>query len=166
MGKIREGANRATPSEAASFVEEVDRLEQDRENRLDQIDAEFKKKKRDLNKSINSDIKAVCDEAKKVGVQKGVIKAIVASQKRMRKHSEALEAAKEKAADSLDALEDEQRDFAKDIVQALGDDFAGFGLGAAAVEKANGKPKQPDAAGIAAEMSKQDAAKGAAAAKH
>jgi hypothetical protein len=150
MAKILDGRNRATAEEAASFCEEVDRMEQDRENRLDQLDAEFKKKKRDLNKSVNSDITAILADAKKVGVKKGVIKAIVNSQKRIRKHSEALESAKDKAADSIDALESDDRDFAVDIVTALGDDFAGFGLGAAAVgrESGNGKAPEPDTAGI------------------
>lgn len=162
MGKVREGANRATPSEAASFVEEIDRFEQDYENRADQLDAEYKKKKRDLRKSIKSDIDAVLAEAKKQGVKKGVVRAIVDGQKRLRLAQEKLADAKGKANDGIDALEAEERDFAVDIVKALGDDFAGFGLGQAAVEKANGKPKEPDAAGIAKEMAKQDAAKGSA----
>lgn len=147
MARILEGggANRASAEEAASFVQEVDRMEQDRENRLAQLDADFKKKKRDLNKSVNADIKAVVDDAKKVGVNKGVIKTIVASQKRIRKHSEALVSAKEKAADSLGELESDDSEFAVDIVKALGDDFAGFGLGAAAVERENGTvEKQAD----------------------
>lgn len=159
MGKIREGANRASPSEAASFVEEIDRLEQDRERRLDQLDAEFKKKKRDLNKSIKSDIVAILDEAKKQGVKKAVIRAIVDGQKRLRKFEEKLAEAKEKANDGLHVLEPEERDYAVDIVKALGDDFAGFGLGAAAVERE--QPKQPDAAGIASAMEKQKPGKAA-----
>lgn len=153
MAVVREGANRATPSEAASFVEEVDRIEQDRENRLDQLDAEFKQKKRALRKSIQSDIDSVLSEAKKQGVKKGVVRAIVDGQKRLRAANEKLASAKEKASDGIHKLEQEEQDFAVDIVKALGDDFAGFGLGAAAVEREDKKPK-PDTAGIVAEASK------------
>lgn len=135
MPTIREGANRASPSEAASYVEEYDRMEQDRENRLAQLDAEFKQKKRDLNKSIDADQKAILEEAKRFGVKKGVIRAIVGGQKRIRKFEEGLEAAKQKASDGIHELESEEQEFAVDIVKALGEDFAGFGLGAAAVKR-------------------------------
>lgn len=156
--KTHDRPNRASPSEAASFVEEIDRSEQDYESRADQLDAEFKQKKRALRKAVQSDIDAVLSEAKKQGVKKGVVRAIVDGQKRLRAAQEKLSSAKEKASDGIHKLDQEEQDFAVDIVKALGDDFAGFGLGAAAVEreeaKPNGRRKKPDTAGIVAEANK------------
>jgi len=160
--KILEGRNRATPSEAASFVEEFDRFEQERERKLAEIDAEFKKQKRALNKEINSEQKSLCEDAKKVGVKKGIIRAIAGGQKRIRKFTEQLEEAKDSASGSIDELEADDAEFAVDILTALGSDFAGFGLGAAAVaregddEKPANGGKDPIAA--AAEAAWQDAA--------
>lgn len=162
---VHQRPNRASPSEAGSFVDEYDRLEQDRESRLAQIDADFKQKKRDLNKSVNGDQKAILAEAKKQGVTKAVVRAIANGQKRIRKHTEALQDAKSKAADGIDALETDDRDFAVDIVTALGEDFAGFGLGKAAVDQEQAdKPAGPDAAGIAAVLDAADEAMAAKAA--
>jgi len=135
MPKVHEGANRATESEAASFADELDRMEQDRENRLAQLDADYKQKKRALNKSVNSDQAAIYADAKKVGVKKGVLSAIVNGQRRIRKYEEGLAGAREKAVSAIDEMEDEDRSYARGIVEALGADFAGFGLGAAAVAK-------------------------------
>lgn len=154
--KTHERPNRASPSEAASFVEEIDRYEQNYENKAADLDAEFKQKKRALRKTIQADIDSVLSEAKKQGVKKGVVRAIVDGQKRLRAANEKLASAKEKASDGIHKLEQEEQDFAVDIVKALGDDFAGFGLGAAAVEREDKKPrrKKPDTAGIVAEASK------------
>jgi hypothetical protein len=140
MAKIHERPNRASPSEAASFVEEVDRLEQGREEQLRVLDAEFKVKKRAINKKVNDDQKAILADAKKQGVNKGVIRALADGQAGIRKASEKLETAREKASDRLDGLEDEDRDYAVDIHKALGVDFASFGLGAAAVEREEPAP--------------------------
>ncbi|MCV0395445.1 MAG: hypothetical protein K5872_22115 [Rhizobiaceae bacterium] len=140
MARILEGRNRATPEEAASFVNELDRIEQEREVKLAELDAEFKRKKRELNKKYDGDQSSLYDDAKKQGVAKGILKAIVKGQARIRKAEEAVEAAQEKARDGLDNLEEENSDFAVDIVAALGDDFAGFGLGAAAVEREKEQP--------------------------
>ncbi|TIX56790.1 MAG: hypothetical protein E5V25_27925, partial [Mesorhizobium sp.] len=68
MTKIHERPNRASPSEAGSFVEEFDRLEQDREEKIRALDAEFKVKKRAIQKSINDDQKEILEDAKKHGV--------------------------------------------------------------------------------------------------
>jgi len=164
MPKVHEGANRATESEAASFADELDRMEQDRENRLAQIDAEFKRKKRDLNKSINSDQAAIYADAKKVGVKKGVLSAIVNGQRRIRKYEEGLAGAREKAVSAIDELEDEDRSYARGIVEALGADFAGFGLGAAAVAADVTKPNgvDPVAAAAAKAWGEEDAPPAAA----
>ncbi len=150
MTRIHEGANRATESEAASFAEEIDRMEQDRENRLAQLDAEFKQKKRALNKSVSSDQKAIYSDAKKVGVKKAVLSAIVDGQRRIRKYQEKLAGAKEAASDGINALEDDDQPYAKGIIEALGDDFAGFGLGAAAVVREDSKPNGTDPVAAAA----------------
>lgn len=131
MTKIHERPNRASPSEAGSFVEEFDRLEQDRETKLAALDAEFKAKKRAINKEINEDQQEILADGKKQGVNKGVIRAIVDQQRLKRKAQSMLERAEEK----VDGLEEDDREFAVDIRTALGDDFSSFGLGAAAVER-------------------------------
>lgn len=131
MTTIHERPNRASPSEAGSFVEEFDRLEQDREAKLAALDAEFKTKKRAIQKAVNEEQKEILEDAKKQGVNKGVIRAIVDQQRLKRKAQAIIERAEEK----VDGLEDDDREFAVDIRQALGDDFASFGLGAAAVER-------------------------------
>lgn len=135
MARVLEGRNRASASEAASFAEELDRLEQEREVKLADLDAEFKAKKLKVNKQYNGDQSAIYEDAKKVGVAKGNLRAIVAGQKGIRKTTDALENAKERARDKVEALESDERDFTVDIITALGRDFADFGLGAAAVER-------------------------------
>ena len=131
MAKIHERPNRATPSEAASFIEEFDRIEQDREEKLRLLDVDFKAKKRAIQKAANDDQKSILEDAKKQGVNKGVVRAIVDAQKLKRK-AEAMAA---RAENKIDGLEEDDRDFAIDIRTALGDDFASFGLGAAAVSR-------------------------------
>lgn len=144
MARVLEGRNRATPDEAASFAEEIDRIEQNREVKLAEIDAEFKKRKRDANKSFNGDQESIYADAKKQGVAKGTLRAIIIGQARIRKAQEKVLSAKEAARDGLDGLEAEARDQAVDIVKALGDDFSGFGLGAAAVKREKpAKEKKP-----------------------
>lgn len=141
MARVLEGRNRATADEAASFVDEFDRLEQERERKLDELDAEFKAKKREVNSKINGEQKSILTDAKKVGVKKGVIRALADPQKRRRKAQEDLERAIEKADEAIEALEAEDQDFAKDIRKALGDDFASLPLGAAAVEREEARPE-------------------------
>ncbi|TIT39614.1 MAG: hypothetical protein E5W76_18865 [Mesorhizobium sp.] len=131
MTKVHERPNRATPSEAASFIEEFDRIEQDREEKIRQLDADFKVKKRAIQKIANDDQKSILEDAKKQGVSKGIVRAIADAQKLRRK----AEALADRAENKLDSLEDDDRDFAVDIRTALGDDFASFGLGAAAVSR-------------------------------
>ena len=166
MARVLEGRNRASADEAASFASEIDRIEQQREVKLAELDAEFKKRKRDLNKQLDGDQAAIYQDAKGQGVAKGTLRAIINGQARIRKAEENVESAKSKAADGLNNLEDEARDQAVDIVKALGNDFAGFGLGAAAVDAAD-KPKKkgpdPVAKAAADAWDKEEAAK---AAKH
>jgi hypothetical protein len=135
---IESGANRATASEAASFVDEFDRLERDREEQLRKLDAEFKAKKRAINSKVNEDQRSILTDAKKVGVNKGVIRALADPNKRRRKAQYDLQRADDRAEEAIDALEPDDRDYAIDIREALGEDFASFGLGAAAVEREDG----------------------------
>lgn len=161
MARVLEGRNRANASEAASFVEEFDRLEQEREVKLAALDAEFKQKKREINKGFNNDQKSILDDAKKVGVKKGVIRALADPQKKRRKAMEAYEAANERADDAIDGLEDEDQQFAIDIREALGDDFAGLPLGQAAVHREEGEseqdPNTPDPIAAAADKAWSEA---------
>jgi flagellar biosynthesis/type III secretory pathway protein FliH len=167
MARILEGRNRASAEEAASFAAEIDRIEQAREAKIAELDAEFKKRKRDLHKQFDGDQASIYDDAKKQGVAKGTLKAIIAGQSRIRKAEEKVEAAKEAARDGLDNLEDEARDQAVDIVKALGADFAGFGLGAAAVERAEQPADGTDPVAAAADRAWNEAdPKKGKAAKH
>ena len=167
MARVLEGRNRATATEAASFVEEFDRLEQVREVKLAELDAEFKKKKRDINKGINADQKGILEDAKKMGVKKGVIRALADPQKKRRKAQEMLETADGRADDAIDALEEDDQVFAKDIREALGEDFAGLPLGKAAVTREGGETKQdPATAAIVKSFADGKAEKAAKAAKH
>lgn len=156
MARVLEGRNRANPQEAATFVDEFDRLEQEREVKLHELDNKFKADKRTLNKKYNEDQKAILKDAKTVGVPKGVVRGIADGQKAIRKHTEALANAKEKAVDRIDQLEAEQRSQAVDIVQALGENFAGFGLGAAAVQAEKGRSDNPNPVAEAAAKAWKD----------
>ena len=140
MAKIHAGSNVATNEEAASFVSEMDRVEQDRENRLHQIDIEYKAKKLAVHQSANAEIKAQLEDAKKVGLAKGTLKLIVNENKALRKAQETLDRRQEAANDRINDLESAEKDRAVSIIKALGDDFAGFGLGAAAVQRETDKP--------------------------
>ncbi|MBE1208143.1 hypothetical protein [Aminobacter carboxidus] len=140
MTAIHERPNRASSKEAASFVEEFDRLEQIREEKLRLLDADFKVKKRAIQKEVDADQKTLLADAKKQGVNKGIIRAITDAQKIKRK----AEAMLERAEGKVDDLEDDDREFAVDIRTALGDDFANFGLGAAAVAREEADPEKQD----------------------
>lgn len=137
MARIHEGANRASAEEAASFVDKADAFEQQREQQLHDLDVEFKKKKREINAKIDTEVNALLADAKKQGIKKGVIRALVNGQAGIRKAEVKLEAAQERARDGVDALEAEDRTYAVDIHAALGSDFASFGLGEAAVQRAD-----------------------------
>jgi hypothetical protein len=150
MPKVHEGANRATPEEAASFAEEIDRLEQEREVKIDELTAKFKADKLALNKRYNADQKVQLDDAKKVGVQKGILKALLRGQKGIRITGEKHANAKERAQSGVEELESDQRDYAVDILSALGEEFASFGLGEAAVKAAKANGKKPSAKTTAA----------------
>ena len=151
MPKVHEGANRATPSEAATFVEEIDRLEQERERKLAELTDKFKTDKLALNQKYNSEQDVHRTDAKKVGIKKGVINKLVKGQKGIRKYEEGLANAKSRATGGVEELETEDRDYAVDILTALGNDFAGFGLGAAAVKAEKAKPRGKSAAQAAKE---------------
>jgi hypothetical protein len=158
MARVLEGRNRATADEAASFASELDRIEQGREVKLAELDAEFKKRKRDLNKQFDGEQSGIYEDAKKQGVAKGTLRAIIVGQARIRKAEEKVDAAKERAMDGIDNLEEEARDQAVDIVKALGSDFAGFGLGAAAVEReGSDEDGDPDPVAAAAAQAWKDA---------
>lgn len=142
MTATHERPNRASAREAASFVEEFDRFEQVREEKLRLLEADFKAKKRAIQKEIDGDQATLLADAKKQGVNKGVIRALTDAQKIKRK----AEAMLERAEGKVDGLDDDDRDFAVDIRTALGNDFAGFGLGAAAVAREDpAEPAKPDA---------------------
>ncbi|WP_189587452.1 hypothetical protein, partial [Mesorhizobium sp. M8A.F.Ca.ET.202.01.1.1] len=96
--------------------------------------------KRAIQKIANDDQKSILEDAKKQGVNKGVIRAITDAQK-LRRKSEALA---ERAENKIDGLEEDDREFAVDIRQALGDDFASFGLGAAAVSREDADDDEED----------------------
>ncbi|GAA2887883.1 hypothetical protein GGQ99_004758 [Aminobacter niigataensis] len=157
---VHERPNRASANEAASFVEEYDRLEQVREEKLRLLDADFKTKKRAIQKEIDSSQGTLLADAKRQGVNKGVIRALTDAQKIKRK----AEALMERAEGKVDGLDEDDRDFAVDIRTALGDDFAGFGLGAAAVAREDtvAEEAKPDAttqaviAAVRADMSEDD----------
>ncbi|MBA1141743.1 hypothetical protein [Mesorhizobium neociceri] len=76
MTKVHQRPNMATPSEASSFVDEFDRLEQGREERLRVLDAEFKAKKRAIQKDVDDDQKTILEDAKNQGVNKGVTRML------------------------------------------------------------------------------------------
>lgn len=171
MARILEGRNRATEAEAASFVDEFDRLEREREEKLRQLDAEFKTKKRAINTKVNEDQKSLLTDAKKVGVAKGVIRALADPNKRIRKATIDLQRANEKAEEAIEGLEPEDRDYAVGIRSALGEDFASFGLGAAAVKHEESADETPagvpdPVAAAAAEAWEKAAPKKGKAAKH
>lgn len=152
---VKDGRNSATPDRAASFAAEFIRLERDRETRLAEIDAEFKAKKREVNQSINDDQGKILDDAKTQGVAKGVIRAINAEQKDLRKAA----AIQARAAGRIDGLEDDDREYATSIRDALPADFLDLPLGAAAAarEDAKGGPDATTAAIINAVQSDEAA---------
>lgn len=141
MSRVVEGRNSASPSEAASFASEYDRHEKERERRLGELDKEFKKKKRAINKEINADQKKILADGKSQGVQKGVIRALAAEQKDLRKAVQIIE---ERAPGRLDGLEDDDREMAISIRDAVGDDFIKLPLGAAAAEREESKANGQD----------------------
>jgi len=122
--------NRASSSEAASYVDKYDQLNQQMEKECSEIDAEMKRKKREVVKKYTDEQQGVLSDGKKNGVKKTLIRAL-ADQAKLARKAKILQ---EKSESKIDELEDDDREFAIDIREALGDDFASFGLGAAAVE--------------------------------
>lgn len=118
MARILEGKNRASPSEAGSFVDKYEEFEAQLASERSKFMLACKK--------IHEQQRELLDDAKSQGVAKKVVKTIVDARK--------LEA---KAKAAFASLEDDDRSFAVDIRKALGD-FADLPLGAAAVS-ANGQ---------------------------
>ena len=137
MTRILEGKNRASPSEAASFVDKFDELEKEIASERGIFMSKCK--------AIREKQKELLDDAKSQGVAKKLVKSIVAA----REHE-----AKAKAL--RDDLEDEDRKFFVDIRKALGD-FADSPLGAAAVEREGDPAGGKDPIAAAAEQAWDDA---------
>jgi len=137
---IEAGRNSASDSEAASFVDQYEEL-------LGKLD-ELKSEHMTRCKAVRAEITELLDDAKSQGVAKGDIKDAAKARALRRKLHDLL----------TDRDEDSQ---VKGILEALGDDFASFGLGAAAVEREEPKPDGPDPVAAAADKawSEADAAK-------
>lgn len=121
--------NRARPDEAATYVDKYDELNKKIEEECAAVDAEMKRKKSDIKKKYTEEQQGILDDGKKNGVTKTLVRALADQAKLSRKAA----ALQEKADGKLDALEDEDREYAVDIKKSLGADFASFGLGAAAL---------------------------------
>lgn len=130
MADKLDGRNRANAEEAATFVEEHERIN----GELEREKAEYMNRC----KKFRIEQKENLDDAKAQGVGKGLVKDIVKAR--------SLEAKSKAILASLDADEEE---FFVDIRKALGD-FADTGLGAAAIE--NEKQDETTAAIIGAVM--------------
>lgn len=157
MARVIEGRNRATPEEAASYLDKLDELEKDREAELRKIDNDAKAAKRKVNARIKEEQEPTFEDAKGQGVNKGTLKALLAKRKDDRKAERIIERGNERI-DSIE--EDDEREFATDILKALGD-FGDLPLGAAAVAKGkDGEPEQDErTAGIVETVAKDEAAK-------
>jgi hypothetical protein len=127
MTRILEGKNRATPSEAASFVDQFEELEAEIASERGTFMAKCK--------AIRERQKDLLEDAKSQGVGKGLVKSIAKARE--------LEA---KAKAIRDEMEDDDRAFFIDIRKALGDDYSALPLGAAAVAREDGNGVDPIAA--------------------
>lgn len=85
-------------------------------------------------KRIGEAINDLKEAASNAGIPKKALNKILKERGLLRKLEELRESA-----------EEDVRDLVDQIREALGDDFSGFGLGAAAVSKADGKPVGPEA---------------------
>ena len=131
MTRILEGKNRASPSEAASFIDKVEELMKEKTSEQGTFMAKCK--------AINERIKEVLDDAKSQGVAKKLVKSIVSA----REHE-----AKAKAL--RDDLEDEDQKFFVDIRKVLCD-LADTPLGAAAMDRQEQGAREKDPVAAAAE---------------
>lgn len=156
MARVIEGRNRASAEEAASYADKLDELEIQREDRLRKIDNDAKAAKRKVNSEINEEQKPTFEDAKGQGVGKGTLKTILAARKDRRKAGQIEERANERIDD---IVEDDEREYARDILKALGD-FGESPLGAAAVAKGKADDEQDErTAGIVDAVAKDEAAK-------
>lgn len=137
MTRILEGKNRASPSEAASFVDKFEELEQQVASERGSFMARCK--------AIRERQKELLDDAKSQGVAKKLVKSIVAA----RDHE-----AKAKAL--RDELEEEDKKFFVDIRRALGD-YADTPLGAAAAKREEPPADGKDPIAAAAEAAWDEA---------
>lgn len=127
---IEAGRNSASDKEAASFLDKY-------EEYLAEID-DLKIEHMNKCRAVRAKMTELLDDAKSQGVAKGDIKDAAKARALRRKLHELL----------TDRDEDSQ---VKGILEALGDDFASFGLGAAAVEREEPKPDGPDPVAAAAD---------------
>ena len=143
MTRILEGKNRPTPSEAGSFVAEIEREEAAYESLKMGKLGEIAKAQAAFTKRRNE----IYDDAKSQGVTKGVVKGLLAARSKRRK-AQQLEA---ESRDALNDLEPEQKDYAIDIWKALGG-FADSPLGAAAIDRETAPAETKDPVAAAAEQ--------------
>lgn len=137
MARVLDKGNKATAEEAATYVDQIEKLEEEYESERGTFMAKAKK--------IREAQKAVLDDAKSQGVAKKLVNTIVKSRDYDKKSKKL-----------RDDLEDLDKAFYFDIRKHLGD-FADLPLGAAAV-KASPSAKDPIAAHAEKEWDENDPA--------
>lgn len=150
MARILEGRNTASDEEAATFLDKYEELQA----KIDALKVEHMNKCR----AVRTEMVELLDDAKSQGIAKGDIKDAAKAR-----------ALRQKLHDLLTDREEDSQ--VKGILEALGDDFASFGLGAAAVDREDGEDNQgedkPDPVAAAAEKAwTEGEPKAAKAAKH
>jgi hypothetical protein len=126
MTRILEGKNRASASEAASFVDKIEQEERDFEKfkmgKLAEIAAEQAK--------VAKRKAEIVDDAHSQKVPKSMLRSLVKARAKDRKG----EKLKDESREILNELESDDKDYAVDIWKALGG-YADLPLGAAAVQR-------------------------------
>ncbi len=134
MARIIEGQNSAKPEEIASYVDEIEQLNREhlefKVTKMAEISAHLARTTAGINEQL--------DDAKSKGAKKATIKAVVKARAAKVKAEKTIEEAKA----VIEELETDEKTIAVSIFTALGDDFASFGLGAAAVQSSG--EQQPD----------------------
>lgn len=123
MSRIQEGRNSASDEEAASFLDKYEELQ----DKIEALKVEHMNKCR----AVRAEMVELLDDAKSQGIAKGDIKDVAKARALRKKLHDLL----------TDRDEDSQ---VKGILEALGDDFASFGLGAAAVEREEDDDEESD----------------------
>lgn len=136
MTRILEGRNTLTDEQASSFLGKYEEL-------LGKIEA-LKIEHMNKCRTVRAEITELLDDAKSQGIAKGDIKDAAKAR-----------ALRAKLHDLLTAREDDSR--VKGILEAIGDDFASFGLGAAAMarEGDDAPGQDPTTAAIVAAAAKE-----------